>query len=201
MACDFHTHKKFSAAAALYSVTEMDGRRFCSLEKHPWNLTDKFDFEPDVFAEELAPFDALGEIGLDRLRGADMTIQTGFLKKVLPIAQEMNKPVVFHIVRAWEEFFSIIKPYRVRMMVHGFRGSAELLLELWKRGITVSFHKSVINRQDIITSLSGAGKFGFESDDDPECDVSILIESVAKATGRDGMENFTDAVFQEFING
>ena len=201
MACDFHTHKTSSATTALYSVTEMDGRRFCSLEKHPWHLTEDFVFEQDIFAEELAPFDALGEIGLDRLRGADMMIQTGFLKKVLPVAQEMNKPVIFHVVRAWEEFFSIIKPYRLKMMVHGFRGSAELLKELWKRDIIVSFHKSVINRQDIITSLSGSGKFGFESDDDPECDVARIIDDTVKAGGHCDIEKFTDAVFQEFVNG
>jgi TatD DNase family protein len=201
MACDFHTHKTSSATVALYSVAAMDGRRFCSLEKHPWHLTENFVFDQDAFAEELAPFDALGEVGLDRHRGADMIIQTGVLKKVLPVAQEMNKPVVFHIVRAWEEFFSIIKPYRLKMMLHGFCGSAELLKELWRRNIIVSFHKSVTKRPDIITSLSGTGKFGFESDDDQECDIAQIIGETVKAGGRSDMEQFTDAVFQEFVNG
>ena len=109
--------------------------------------------------------------------------------------------MIFHVVRAWEEFFSIIKPYRLKMMVHGFRGSTELLKELWRRDIIVSFHKSVINRQDIITSLSGSGKFGFESDDDPECDVARIIDDTVKAGGHCDIEKFTDAVFQEFVNG
>jgi Tat protein secretion system quality control protein TatD with DNase activity len=108
----------------------------------------------------------------------------------------MNKPVVLHIVRCYQELFAILKRYSLRVMVHGFNGSPELLNELWKRDITVSFAPQILHKPELLTKLSApAGKFGFESDNSPD----ISVKQILSQTGIKNIENMTDQYFNDFL--
>jgi TatD DNase family protein len=64
---------------------------------------------------------ALGEVGLDRLKGPSMEIQHAMLLAQLNLANELQKPVIFHLVRAWDEFYSLIKSRQhTPWIIHGF---------------------------------------------------------------------------------
>lgn len=195
MASDFHTHHlPAPGVMALLSGDAPVSGCFNSLQYHPWHLPETFS-PPDDIAK-LAGFHALGEVGLDKLRGPDLRIQQEFLRYFFTVAQDMNKPVVLHIVKCYQELFELIKPFRLKLLLHGFCGSRELLQELWKRDITVSFSSKILYRQDLLAQLSHpAGSFGFESDDDQATDIrNILTRSQIK-----DVETITDRNFNNFI--
>jgi TatD DNase family protein len=64
---------------------------------------------------------ALGEVGLDRLKGPSMEIQRSVLEKQLCLAAKHHKPVIFHIVQAWGAFYALQKAHQVTpWILHGF---------------------------------------------------------------------------------
>ena len=84
---NFHTH--ISGEHALVSaVDKPENSVFWSLECHPWNLPEKFVFPEEIFFEKLALASALGEIGLDRLRGPELAVQREYFRTYLSAAQK-----------------------------------------------------------------------------------------------------------------
>ena len=196
MACDFHTHHRPEPGiSALYSGTEPLSGVYNSLERHPWRLPETFQAQPEL-ADRLRRFDALGEIGLDRQRGPALPVQREYLRSYLQLAQELHKPVVLHVVRCFPEVLDLLRQFRLKAMVHGFRGNARQLNELWRHGITVSFHHSALAREDLRRELSHpAGPFGFESDDDPQISIREMLERCPAAAA----ETLTDQHFADFL--
>lgn len=198
MASDFHTHTRPAPGVkALISASRVqDGDVFTSLELHPWNLPSSYMPEKINITGKLADFHALGEVGLDKLRGPSLEIQQKYLMKLLEIAADMNKPVILHIVKSYQEIFALLKKFNLRLMVHGFCGSPELLDELWKRQITVSFPEKILSRQELINKLAkNSGAYGFESDDRAGCDVRNIL----KNCGIQNVEHMTDQYFADFL--
>ena len=200
MASDFHTHDPDPAHRALISSTAPLPGKLTSLEVHPWHLPETFS--PDLLrrAEELLDqFAALGEIGLDRMRGPSLPVQEQYLHRLLALAADAGKPVVIHAVRTLPEVLAVTAKYPVRVMIHGFRSSAELLDELWKREITVSFHPSATDRPALMGRLKhAAGRFGFESDD-RKISLPELLARAAEKSGIKDMEQLTDQHFADFL--
>jgi len=109
MASDFHTHIPRDGINALISSAELLPGHLTSLEIHPWYLPETFSpaLLPDH--EKLYPFAAVGEIGLDKLRGPESVVQEQFLRAILDLAADTCKPVVIHAVRSYPEIFAILK--------------------------------------------------------------------------------------------
>ena len=195
MASDFHTHHTPAPGIkALISVVNPVSGYFNSRQFHPWHLPETFS-PPELDFKE---FHAIGEVGLDKLRGPQLPIQLEYLRFFLGAAQDMQLPVVLHIVRCYQELFEVIKPFNLRLMVHGFCGSSELLKELWKRNITVSFNCNILQRRELLAELQKTDKpFGFESDDNENVSIPELLAQ----TGIKDIEAVTDRNFNDFIYG
>ena len=205
MATDFHAHRPKSAARTLVScgAEELSRYPLASLELHPWKLPEQFVPLPRAFRETLNGAAALGEIGLDRLRGPLLPVQAAWLDEVLFLAETLRKPVVIHCVRAVPELLAAFRKHPgVRRLFHGFRGSPELLKELLEHGFTVSLHRSAIDRPGIAPLLLARKLegIGFETDDFPGGIVPVL-EHAARVLGLrcSELETATDRTFYEFI--
>ena len=197
--CDFHIHHKRLYPAILSSKSAQAGE-YTSLEFHPWHLPENFSGLPD-FAAELNDFTALGEIGLDRLRGPAIEIQQQYLKTLLQLASDCNKPVIFHCVRAFPELFALIKPYSFPWAIHGFRGKVELLEEIRQRGGIVSLHGSVINNLPLLKKLASLqGKIAFETDDDAELDLETVVDCAMSRSGNTDLLKIANDTFMEFVS-
>lgn len=201
MASDFHTHNQDPAVRALISSPVLLPGKLTSKELHPWHLPKTFISEVIPVQEDLSYFAAVGEIGLDKLRGIDYEVQKQYFTALLQLAYDCRKPVVLHAVRSFQEIFSALKPFSgLQVMFHGFRSSPEMLDELWKRKITVSFHPQIINSPALSAKLNNAsGAFGFESDDDPEISITQLLIEVENFSGVCGLEKRTDQYFDDFL--
>lgn len=200
MASDFHTHNQSPALRALISSKTTIPDKLTSFEFHPWNLPQKFD--QNLIPAEIAldGFAAIGEIGLDKMQGPDIEIQQLYLAKMLALAADLRKPAVIHCVKAFDELFAILKRFPVKIMFHGFRSSPQMLEELWKRKITVSFHPRMVNNEILMNQLHSAkGSFGFESDDDLTTDVRILLKTAEINSKVKNLEKVTDQNFSDFL--
>ena len=84
---------------------------------------------------------ALGEIGFDyHYEGFDKDMQRAYFEHQLQMAQRCDLPVVVHDRDAHGDSFETILKYpNVRGVFHSFSGSAEMALELVKRGWYISF--------------------------------------------------------------
>ncbi len=206
MASDFHSHARKSDAVTLLSVPypEPGGGWPWSLEFHPWRLPEAADGGlPGGFMERLESAAALGEVGLDRLRGPACEVQRRWLKLLLEAALELKKPVVFHCVRMVPELLAETKPYGgLKRLLHGFRGSPELLEQLRNRGFYVSLAPAALERPELMEHLSsaGLGGIGFETDTLPE-PVEQVLERAARRLNFPyaELERITDQTFQEFL--
>ncbi len=84
--------------------------------------------------------DAIGEIGLDYSCKVDRESQELIFKAQLEVAQQYNKGVVLHCVKAFEQIMDILKKYRLKFVIfHGFIGSPEQALRATERGYYLSF--------------------------------------------------------------
>ena len=84
---------------------------------------------------------AIGECGLDKLRGADMEVQRNIFERQLQCAEQLSLPVTVHCVKAFDLLLAIRKQMipSVQWTIHGFRGKPELARQLLAAGLDLSF--------------------------------------------------------------
>ncbi len=201
MASDFHTHNRNTAVRSLLSSPAPISGQFTSLEIHPWYLPANFDIQNLPSVDILNKCSALGEIGLDKIRGPEMSIQQQYFHSLLALAADCRKPVVIHCVRTYQELFETLKKFpQIRVMLHGFNSSAEMLDELWQRKITVSFSRAAAGKAALMDKLPHAtGAYGFESDDDKTVDIPQLLDDIRTVFKINDIENLTDQHFADFL--
>lgn len=149
---DIHTHNHTSRPDVI-SVFNCDDEDitvpFCSVGIHPWNtimsLSDPSFIEKRCRqindAAMLPDVKAIGEVGLDMLRGAGMDIQIEVFRKMIAISEQTKKPLIIHQVKALEHIVRLTKECRPRQrwIVHGYRNKVEQARQLIHEGIELSF--------------------------------------------------------------
>lgn len=147
---DIHTHIiPQDASQAILSVDTHslpigENIRHASIGIHPWYLT-----EPHAEAQWKALQDsvndpriiAIGEAGLDKLKGASISLQTSIFRKEIDLAETYGLPMVIHCVRAFNELIQLKKAYKPTQpwIIHGFRGKPSIAQELIRHGCWISF--------------------------------------------------------------
>ena len=145
---DCHTHHA-DATAALIAV---DPRQFdpqpglwYSVGYHPWHDVDKLTEADFKLLEQRARHSqvlAIGETGLDSLRGADLETQASVFVRHLQVAHATSKSVVVHCVRTAQR---IIDERRkagltaVPLAIHGMRANERIARTLLDAGCYLSF--------------------------------------------------------------
>lgn len=145
---DCHTHHA-GATAALIAV---DPRQFdpqpglwYSVGYHPWHDVDCLTDADFDLLEQCARHPqvlAIGETGLDSLRGADLDTQARVFVRHLQVAHVIGKPVVVHCVRTAQR---IIDERRkagltaVPLAIHGMRANERVARTLLDAGCYLSF--------------------------------------------------------------
>ncbi|MGL5957318.1 MAG: TatD family hydrolase, partial [Phocaeicola sp.] len=88
-----------------------------------------------------SPIIAIGEVGLDKLRGAPFSIQQDLFREIVQIAETAQLPLIIHQVKAMNELMALRKELNptTPWILHGFRGKKELALSALKQGFYLSF--------------------------------------------------------------
>ena len=145
---DCHTHR-LDAKAALISV---DPRQFdpqpglwYSVGYHPWNnigaltaadfdLLERSASHPQVLA--------IGETGMDSLRGGDLDTQEVVFVRHLKLAHALGKPMMVHNVRCTQRILAARHRAGlddVPLAIHGMRGNEHVARTLLDAGCYLSF--------------------------------------------------------------
>ncbi len=123
-------------------VDEKDEHMPRSYGIHPWFLED-IDAQMETLTSCLThpKAVALGEAGLDKVAQADMHLQIAIFHTQALLAEKMDKPLIIHCVRAWQELLAVRKEVNpeVPWILHGFRGNKELAIQLIRQGFYLSF--------------------------------------------------------------
>jgi TatD DNase family protein len=121
-----HTHRIPNNHIGIYQSDAEYTASLFSVGVHPWHAAVKplNEIIPAMYHQNCR---ALGEVGLDRLKGPSMKIQHAMLIAQLTLANELKKPVIFHLVRAWDEFYSLIKSQQhTPWIIHGFNSPKQV---------------------------------------------------------------------------
>lgn len=112
---------------------------------HPWWTEKRAEIEkmlhnmPQLLSHKQVI--AVGECGLDALRGAPLTEQTDVFKAQIAMAEAAQLPVTLHVVRCFDRILQLHKLLHptTQWTVHGFRGKPTLAQQLLHAGINLSF--------------------------------------------------------------
>lgn len=144
---------------------------------HPWDATEEFVL-PDF-----ASCDIIGETGLDYASKVDKLTQERLFRAHLEAAQRLHKPVVLHVVKAFEPTINILAEYNLEGVVfHGFIGSTQQTTEALKRGYYLSFGERSLRSTRTLSAIASTPleRLFIESDDNAELDIATLYEAIAK---------------------
>ncbi len=125
-----------------------------SIGIHPWYI-DLNRFETDFAVMRKAVSDprcwAIGECGLDKRITIPLDVQQTVFKAQAALAQEVQKPLVLHVVAAYQEMIALKNELRIQvpMIVHGFSKNAQTARQLLENGFYLSFGKYLLRNPEL----------------------------------------------------
>lgn len=139
---------------------------FFSVGIHPWDASkvtsiaglEKLVLHPDCLA--------VGECGLDKLKGPNPAIQRTIFEEQLQLALKHHKPVIIHCVKAFDELMQICAPYteKLNLIIHGFNKSAGMAQQLIAKGFYLSVGMQLLKKEDFDISVIPIKKLFLETD-------------------------------------
>lgn len=183
---DFHTHH---IPAGRDVVAVVDGRDTWGI--HPWRADSLFPFPSPEGKRRKAPLSleggweeaiAIGECGLDGVRGPSMDVQERVFLEQVRLSEQTGKPLIIHCVKALDRLLSLHKALKPAQpwMFHGFRGKPQQLRSLLDAGFFVSF--GFLHNEESLR-ICPADRLLLETDDDGEHTIVEIYNNVARERG------------------
>lgn len=180
---DFHTHNMPTAADVIAVV---DGRDTWGI--HPWKAAlplqeEKGDREPLALEGGWEEAIAIGECGLDGVRGPSMDVQEFVFSEHVALSEQIGKPLIIHCVKALDQLLRLHKELKPTLpwMLHGFRGKPQQLRSLLDAGFYVSF--GFLHNEESLR-LCPVERLMLETDDNVR-PIAELYNNVARERGID----------------
>jgi TatD DNase family protein len=155
---DIHTHQPDRPGDSVRSVYNVyygqqdidESVQWRSVGFHPWHL-DGFGPEAIAWLHEQATRPdvvAIGEAGLDKVTETPFSLQLEAFEACIAIAKSVQKNLIIHCVRAFEEVLQCLKNQHVEGAVfHGFEKKPELALQIVRAGHYLSFGQGLSKPQ------------------------------------------------------
>ena len=182
-----------------------EGGHFASVGLHPWFLTkenNEKDFEKLTQLIENQNIIAIGECGLDKLRGESLDFQINIFTKQIQLAESIQKPVIIHCVRAFNEVIALKKKLKptIPMIIHGFNKNETVLKELIKNGFYVSIGAVLLRGSENFkkTVLQMPTERLFFETDDQNIDVQQIYEAYCKAADMK-LNNLKSIIYVKYL--
>lgn len=174
-----HTHKieNNDSCITLYNYCVGEENQKCHLFSagiHPWFINE------DKIEEQFAELKiisrqknclAIGECGLDKLRGVNYKLQEHVFIKQVQLAEKLNKPLIIHNVQRFQRILEICaqQKFSGKLIFHGFNSKIQNSEKIFSnQSIYFSFGKSILNQNSNATQLIKQlpkTKFLLETDD------------------------------------
>lgn len=212
MYIDIHTHKNLIFKDGLYLMnlnsSELppfsENKKYYSSGLHPCFLNKEKEVSDWAWLSACVNMPevlAVGECGLDKSIETDFAYQMSIFEKQIEMTEKIQKPLILHIVRAFQELIYIKKRLNpsVPMIVHGFRKKKEIAADLIRHGFYVSYGAALLDSPTAMLSFENTSldKIFLETD---MADVSLLeiYEQAAKLKNVTVIE-LTKRIEQNFL--
>ncbi len=154
-----------------------------SIGVHPWDAGLVNRSYPDDLRKWLAHPNcfAIGECGLDRLRGPDWLLQKTVFRLQLELAVECSRPVIIHCVKAFDELIELAGPYvqKVPLVIHGFHKSSQMAEQLIGKGFYLSLNPALFSRSDYDSSVIPLQRLFLETDMREDLSITEVYRAAA----------------------
>jgi TatD DNase family protein len=163
---NLHTHKFTNNSAVLELVNQYPWEfdetiPSYSIGIHPWYIERlpseltmlRLEVDLQLIDEKMKAKEclALGECGLDKRIDTAMSLQIEVFEKQLILAEKHQKPVILHLVSAFQELIEIKNRLKISvpMIVHGFSKKEQVAKQLLDNGFYLSFGKYLLRNPDL----------------------------------------------------
>ena len=181
-----HAHIRMNDSVVIVneSINNIELMDYYSIGIHPW-VTISMTEDNFLKIQQLASKKnclAIGEIGLDKLKGPDFEIQKEVFTKQILIAEKMELPVILHCVKAWNEVLTIktaTKP-KQQWIFHGFN-KVGILKSVVEQGLIISIGASILTNEKLqeVLCLIPNDQLLLETDDVP-IDIFEIYKKVSE---------------------
>ena len=192
---DFHTHKERNGdnpdiveVVSLHLGKGQPPEGFYTIGKHPWWTEEVLtpDEEDQLKTHFARPnCIALGEMGLDNLKGPSMETQMEILRSQLRVAKELRAPVIIHCVRAYHQLLQIKNefPEITRWCIHGYGRNATLAQQLTDAGFFLSLMPQLhhVDNYSQLLHAVPANRLFLETDSMPDVSIENIYLQASKA--------------------
>ena len=165
MLFDAHTHQNY-ICKDIISILNFDIAReeslnnipesFFSTGIHPWySEIEKVNQQLQILAGLALNKKclAIGECGIDKLRGPSLKFQIEIFEKQAQLAHEFKKPVIIHAVKSFSEILHLHRKMKpaAPWIIHGFRKDIIQARQLVDKGIVLSLGGDFLNHANILS--------------------------------------------------
>ena len=181
---DFHHHKSHNSYG-IYNLhqEEILPENYFSVGIHPKDIDGNWQENLEKVKEisQQQNCVAIGECGLDALINIDENLQKKVFEAQILWANEINKPMIIHCVKRFQELIPFQKLAKVPLIIHGFNKRKSVADEMLKHGFYLSFGKSVLHSVSLqaIVKDFPLEKMFLETDD-ADFDIAELYQKVAE---------------------
>lgn len=161
---------------------------YVSCGLHPWYLSKEqvnTEFELLAISANSENVLAIGECGLDKVCDTPWDLQVFWFQKQIELANEVQKPLIIHCVRAFQEVMDTLEKMGNTQPVifHGFQKKMELANQLLSFGAYLSFGHQLKNNQVQLVFAEVPSNRIFLETDNADCSIQDVYTFAAQAKG------------------
>ena len=173
---NLHTHK-FSNNPTILELVNQYPWEFdaaipnYSIGIHPWHIQEnQLESDLKIIEKKLQLNEclALGECGLDKRIEIPLELQIEVFEKQIQLAEKYQKPLVLHLVAAFDELIAIKKRMQITVpvIIHGFSKNQQVAKQLIDNGFYLSFGKYLLRNPELKSVFQSIpnDKFFLETD-------------------------------------
>jgi TatD DNase family protein len=156
---NLHTHKFSNNPTTLELVNQYPWEFDAAIPNysigiHPWYINEnRLESDLKIIEEKLQLKQclALGECGLDKRIEIPMELQIAVFEKQIALAEKYQKPLVLHLVAAFDELIAIKNRLQISVpiIIHGFSKNQQVAKQLIDNGLYLSFGKYFLRNPDL----------------------------------------------------
>jgi TatD DNase family protein len=211
---DCHTHSLDPQSDVLRIVNLLDDAAWqhlpdnstqCfSVGYHPWYVDGHANFDELrqrlKAAAQHQQVVAIGECGLDKLRGASWELQMNLFQMHISISEKFHKPLIIHCVRYFNEIISLRKKLAPSQpwIFHGFNGSSQMVAQAVEAGCYVSLGCRHPESFKKIVRTIPIDRLFFETDDG-DSSVELLYRQAAVLLEME-LSQLKEMVWMNYVN-
>ena len=201
MLIDIHTHLS-DTSSTLNAIVNCEPNEFrpvdgqlYSVGVHPWTLGEGREVVDKQTLLRVASHPqvvAIGESGIDLLRGGVLFQQMLVFRQAVEVSEELSKPLIIHCVKAHDIIAQLRREMKPRMdwIIHGFRGKPTVAQILLQSGCSLSYGEQFNPESLAVTPLDRL----YAETDTSMLSIDAIVQALSASRGVDLTQTVIDNV-------